>query len=173
MSENDPEDVVGRPNKSAGKRDDAELMVLAERLTTLPKSRIDSLPLDDTLREAVREHRRIRSHEAQRRHLRRLRKLLREQNLDELVPALERLDPSSPLAMQATALAQQWCERLLDDERQELTRLIEDYPQLNVQKVRQLLRKARQQRQADEGQSIPAAQRELLRLLREQIIQQL
>lgn len=159
-----------RPNKTAGKREDAKLEALAARLADLPISRIDYLPLDADFRAALAEHRRITSHEAKRRHLRRLRKLLRAEEFDSLTNALDRLDPSSALAMQATQAAQRWSDRLLDDGRAGMTAAIEAYPGLDSQRLGQLVRKASKQRKAAQSAALVPAQRELLRFLREVIL---
>lgn len=170
MSDDPSDELSERPNKTAAKREDAKLEALAARLAALPKDRIAELPLDADMREALAEHRRITAHEAKRRHLRRLRKLLRVEELESLSHALDRLDPSSHLAMQATQTAQRWSDRLITEGRAAMTAAIESYPELNPQQLGQLVRKAAKQRQASEAQAATPAQRELLRFLRDVIL---
>ena len=56
-----------KPSKSARKREYIALQKLGEELITLKESDLDSLPLDDNLREAVMEARQIKAHGALRR----------------------------------------------------------------------------------------------------------
>ena len=56
-----------KPSKSARKREYIALQKLGEELITLKESDLDSLPLDDNLRDAVLEARQIKAHGALRR----------------------------------------------------------------------------------------------------------
>ena len=66
-----------KPSKSARKREYIALQKLGEELITLKESDLDSLPLDDNLREAVLEARQIRAHGALRRQKQYIGKLMR------------------------------------------------------------------------------------------------
>ncbi len=66
-----------KPSKSARKRDYLALQKLGEELITITQSDLDSLPLDDALREAVREAGEIKAHGALRRQKQYIGKLMR------------------------------------------------------------------------------------------------
>jgi len=66
-----------KPSKSARKREYIALQKLGEELITLKESDLDSLPLDDNLREAVLEARQIKAHGALRRQKQYIGKLMR------------------------------------------------------------------------------------------------
>lgn len=162
-------------SKSQAKREDAQMQALGKRLLELSKAKIEEFPVSETLRDALLEYKRIRSHEAQRRHVKRVGRLLREHDVDQVALALDRVDPSSSLSMQATKSAQRWCERLIQDGKPVLTELIERYPDIPRQNLGQLLRKVRAE-QKKLGDAAPdakpsASQREMLRLLRQCIVQ--
>jgi ribosome-associated protein len=66
-----------KPSKSARKREYLALQKLGEELITLKASEIDSLPLDENLREAVMEAQQIKPHGALRRQKQYIGKLMR------------------------------------------------------------------------------------------------
>ncbi len=66
-----------KPSKSARKREYLALQKLGEQLITLKQSDLDSLSLDDNLREAVMEARQIKAHGALRRQKQYIGKLMR------------------------------------------------------------------------------------------------
>ena len=66
-----------KPSKSARKREYIALQKLGEELIALKVSELNSLPLDDGLREAVLEARQIKAHGALRRQKQYIGKLMR------------------------------------------------------------------------------------------------
>jgi ribosome-associated protein len=66
-----------KPSKSARKREYIALQKLGEELIALKEPDLDSLPLDDRLREAVMEARQIKAHGALRRQKQYIGKLMR------------------------------------------------------------------------------------------------
>jgi len=66
-----------KPSKSARKREYIALQKLGEELITLNASDLDSLPLDDSLREAVLQARQMKAHGALRRQKQYIGKLMR------------------------------------------------------------------------------------------------
>ena len=67
-----------KPSKSARKREYLALQKLGEELITLKESDLDSLPLEDNLREAVMEARQIKAHGALRRQKQYIGKLMQD-----------------------------------------------------------------------------------------------
>ena len=66
-----------KPSKSARKREYIALQKLGEELITLQPSELDSLPLDESLLEAVLEAKQIKAHGALRRQKQYIGKLMR------------------------------------------------------------------------------------------------
>lgn len=160
-------------SKSQAKREDALLQNLGARLVKLSKQQIADLPVSEYLHDALLEFKRIRSREAQRRHIKRVGRLIRDHDVEQVTLALDRVDPSSSLSMQATRTAQRWCDRLLQEDSSAVTSLVEHYPQLPLQSLRQLLRKAQKElaARAEDDATVTPSQRALLKLLRQHIVQ--
>ncbi len=66
-----------KPSKSAKKREYIALQKLGEELIALKQSELDSLPLDESLLDAVREAQQIKAHGALRRQKQYIGKLMR------------------------------------------------------------------------------------------------
>ncbi|HNP63898.1 MAG TPA: ribosome biogenesis factor YjgA [Woeseiaceae bacterium] len=80
-----------KPSKSAIKREYLALQKLGEELITLRQSEIDSLPLDDDLREAIMEAQQIKAHGALRRQKQYIGKLMRNIDPEPLKQAFSKL----------------------------------------------------------------------------------
>ncbi len=80
-----------KPSKSARKREYLALQKLGEELITVRRSDLDSLPLDDALREAVREAREIKAHGALRRQKQYIGKLMRNADPEPIRAGLLKL----------------------------------------------------------------------------------
>lgn len=80
-----------KPSKSAKKREYLALQKLGEELITLRQNELDSLTLDDELREAVMEARQIKAHGALRRQKQYIGKLMRHIDPEPLRLELARL----------------------------------------------------------------------------------
>jgi ribosome-associated protein len=92
----DPNEIWAGPSKSQVKRDMAELQALGEQLTRLPDSQLATIALEDDLREALAELKRIKSHEARRRQVQLIGKLMRGADADAIRAALAELRKRIP-----------------------------------------------------------------------------
>ncbi|HUG77120.1 MAG TPA: ribosome biogenesis factor YjgA [Burkholderiales bacterium] len=140
-----------------------ELQALGAALVALGEAQLAALPLKDELREAVLEAKRLRSHEAKRRQMQFIGRLMREV---DAAPIRERLDALSGHSAQAAARHKRleaWRERLLADDAA-LTAFAAAHPGADLQVLRALIRNSRkEQREARP----PRAYRELFRLLKQ------
>ncbi|MCG6116615.1 MAG: DUF615 domain-containing protein [Aquimonas sp.] len=152
------------PSRSQQRRDALVVFELAERLVALSDTQLKQVPLDDGLRAAVQHTRRITRHIARKRETQYLAKLLRRD--DDAVAAIRaHLDVDRDTQRRENARFHR-LERLRDrllDEEDALTEVITHYPEADRQQLRQLIRKARDERAAERP---PAAYRELFKLLR-------
>lgn len=80
-----------KPSKSARKREVIALQKLGEELITLKDSDLEGLPLDDSLREAVLEARKIKAHGALRRQKQYIGKLMRHIDAEPLRAEMAKL----------------------------------------------------------------------------------
>lgn len=140
-----------------------ELQKLGERLTELPQSRIDRLALGAPLLYALDEMKRIKAHGARRRHLRRIGKLLREEDVEAIRNTLGDVDDRHAAETHHFHRIERWRDRLID-EQSALGEFLQAYPEADRQQLRQLIRNALKERQQEKP---PAASRKLFKLLRE------
>lgn len=135
----------GRPSKTRRKQASHDLQDLGEALMELPAAKLAKLDLPDTLREAIEELRRVRSHEGRRRHLQYIGKLMRQVDPEPLREAVaaQRL----PSAKETLALheAERWRLRLVEDDNA-LTVWLREHPDGDAQALRSLIRAARKDR---------------------------
>jgi len=149
-------------SKTRRKKQMLELQELGSQLVELPEAQVAAMALEPALEQAVLEARRMKSHEAKRRQLQYIGRLMREVDAE---PIRERLAAIEGHSAQATARHRRleaWRERLLADD-EALTELATQYPQSDIQAVRTLIRNSRKEQKQGKP---PRAYRELFRLLK-------
>jgi ribosome-associated protein len=151
-----------RPSKTQLKRDMEALQALGRRLVEISDERLASIELPERLREAVLEARRVRSHEARRRQLQYIGKLMREVDPAPIRARFAEWDGRSAAAVAAHHHAERWRERLLDDEAA-LTEFAHECPAADLQQLRACVRAARRDRVAGRASR---HYRELFRLVK-------
>ena len=123
-----------------------------------------ALDLSPELIGALEESRRIKSHNAIRRHTRRLGKLLRQEETDKIEALFERIDNQHLAESRRLHRLESWRERLLDEGDDALQQLLAAAPDADRQRLRQMIRDGRREREAGRA---PTNQRKLFRYLRE------
>jgi ribosome-associated protein len=93
------------PSKSALKRESTALQDLGRELAELGKERLARVPIDEDLRDAVKDYQRFTSHEARRRQLQFIGKLMR--NVDP-EPIRAALDAFKGVSATETAKMHRW-----------------------------------------------------------------
>lgn len=150
-------------SKTQRKKEMLELQALGVALVDLPESQLGALGLADGLKAAVLDAKRIRSHEARRRQLQYIGRLMREVDPAPIRARLDALAGSSAQAAAQHRRLEAWRERLLADDTA-LTEFATEYPAADLQKMRALIRNSRKEQK--EGKP-PRAYRELFRTLKE------
>lgn len=150
-------------SKSQKKREADELQKLGVELVALPQGKLETLPLTDALRRAILEAKNIKSHGAMRRQAQLIGKLMRSADSDNIRSAYDALLEEGNSQTAAFHLLEQWRDRLILDDKDSLTAFISEYPQVDVQHLRQLLKKAVEEKKT--GKS-PGAGKALFRFLR-------
>lgn len=150
-------------SKSQRKREMQELQALGNALTALAPGQLDALALPEPLAGAVREAQRISSHEAKRRQLQYIGKLMRQVDPEPIRAALAAIEGQSAAARARHQRLERWRERLLADD-SALTEFAREHGRADLQALRAAIRNARNE---ITGGRPPRAQRELFRLLRE------
>ena len=102
-----------KPSKTALKRLQLELQALGERMLEIGEQDLGRLPIDDDLRDAVREAGRIRSHGALRRQKQLIGKMMRNVDPEPIRRALDALAANDIADKRRFADAERWRDRLV------------------------------------------------------------
>ena len=157
------DDSPERPSKSQRKRDMQALQDMGAELVELSPERLARIDMPDALRGAIREAQRLTRHEARRRQLQYIGRLMRDADPAPIHEALDAVKGVSAIENARQHRLEKLRERLLEDEAV-LTEIGAAHPGADITRLRQLRRNALKDR--DEGRP-PRAFRELFRLLRE------
>ena len=77
-----------KPSKTRLKQASHALQDLGEAAVALPDARLDALPIDESLRDAIRTYKKTRSHEGRRRQMQYIGKLMRQHDVDAIRQAV-------------------------------------------------------------------------------------
>jgi ribosome-associated protein len=151
------------PSKTKKKQEMHALQALGASLVALSDAHLQRMRLPEELARAVREARRIPSHEAKRRQVQFIGRLMRELDAEPIRAQLEAVHGGSAAERARHQRLEHWRARLLEDDGA-LTEFAREHQGANLQQLRALLRNARQEQAAGRP---PRAFRELFRVLRE------
>ncbi|CBA16936.1 ribosome biogenesis factor YjgA [Xanthomonas albilineans] len=154
-------------SRSQQRREALEVLSLGEKLVALTPAQLARLPVPESLLAHIAEARRITSHIAHKRQLAFLAKQMRREDDAVLESIREAMDVNSDSARREVAAmhrVEDWRTRLLTDGDAALSALLAEYPDADRQRLRQLLRNAKEERLKNKP---PHAYRELFRELRE------
>jgi ribosome-associated protein len=150
-------------SKTQQKRAMLELQALGAALVELPQTRLSAMHLPAALAAAIAEARRMTRHEAKRRQLQYIGKLMRSIDAEPIREQLAALRGESAQAAAQHRRLEDWRSRLLADDGA-LTAFAEEFPRADLQALRAAIRNARKEQAASKP---PRAYRELFRLVRE------
>ncbi|WP_369939446.1 ribosome biogenesis factor YjgA [Xanthomonas medicagonis] len=154
-------------SRSQQRREALEVLSLGEKLVALTPAQLARLPVPESLLPHIAETKRITSHIAHKRQLAFLAKQMRREDDATLEAIREALDVNSDGARREVAAlhrVEDWRERLLADGDSALSELLSDHPEADRQRLRQLVRNAKEERLKNKP---PHAYRELFRELRD------
>ncbi|MCL4799983.1 MAG: DUF615 domain-containing protein [Burkholderiales bacterium] len=151
-----------RPSKTRRKQDMHALQALGAALVELGPAQLAAVELPEALREAVLAAKQISSREARRRQLQYIGRLMREVDATPIRAKLDEFHGQSRTAAAALHRVERWRERLVADD-DALTEFAREHPGADLQRVRALVRNARDEQSADRP---PRAFRELFRELK-------
>ncbi|MDD3354353.1 ribosome biogenesis factor YjgA [Zoogloea sp.] len=158
-----PDEEYDGPSKSQLKRDSAALQDLGRELAELGKERLAKVPIDEDLRDAVKDYQRFTTHEARRRQLQYIGRLMRNVDPEPIREALDAFRGVSVVETARMHRLESLRTQLLEDEKT-LHTIAETYPGADLQQLRVLRRNALKEKELNKP---PRAFRELFRLLRE------
>ncbi len=129
-------------SKSQKKRDAEALKKIGVELVALSMDKLDQLPLSDDLRRAIIEAKALKSHGAVKRQAQLIGKFMRSAEYDAIIEAYADLKAEDSSQTARFHAVEHWRQRLLEEGKDALTELIQAYPSIEVQPLRQLIKKA-------------------------------
>lgn len=156
-------DQEGRPSKTQRKQEMQALQELGEKIIALTETERARLPLSEDMLAAVEETSRIRSHEGRRRHMQYVGKVMRREDISGIRAAFDEFEQEKLRRDHAFHRLEKWRERLIEDD-EALEPFIAEYPDVDRQALRQLIRNARSERERGKP---PTNARKLFKLIRD------
>lgn len=166
--ENDDTEPWERPSKTQRKKESHDLQSLGEDLVALPDDRLDGLPMDESLRDALRTYKKTRSHEGRRRQMQYVGKLMRRADPEPLREAVAAIKLGSAKASLALHELEHWRAQMLASD-DALTPWMKQHPDTDLQQLRSLVRAARKDAANAPEQRSGRAYRELFQLIKQQM----
>ena len=129
-------------SKSQKKREADALQKIGVKLISLSVEKLNALPLPDNLKRAILEAKSLKSHGAIRRQAQLIGKLMRTDSSDDIIEGYEQLLAESSAKTAEFHEVEIWRARLIDEGKDALTEFITAYQPEDVQQLRQLIKKA-------------------------------
>ncbi len=152
-----------KPSKTQRKRAMHELQEIGERLIGLNPEQLAAIALPENLHEAVEQAQRITRHEARRRQLQYIGRLMRAVDPEPIREKLKVWDGVSTEETARVHRIERWRDKLIENDGA-IGALVRAHPGIDAQRLRALVRNAREERNAGRP---PRAYRELFRTLRD------
>jgi ribosome-associated protein len=110
------DEMITPVSKTRRKKEMHDLQALGERLTELNRTQLESLSLPESLRDAVLDAHAITRHEARRRHMQFIGKLMRNIDPEPIRERIAEWDGQSSSATAEQHRLERWRERLIEEE---------------------------------------------------------
>ena len=135
-------DADDRPSKTQLKQQSHDLQKLGLELAALSDDTLDAVDMPESLRDALAEFRRTKSHEGRRRQLQYVGKLMRGADADALREAVATATLGSAQNALALHVVEHWRAELIAGD-EAMTRWMAEHPETDTQELRSLVRAAR------------------------------
>jgi ribosome-associated protein len=163
-----PEGEEEYKSKTRRKQEMHALQDIGEQLVALNAERLAKLGLPEDLLDAVTEAKRLTRHEAIRRQMQYIGKIMRTVDPAPIKTQLDAWNGASCEEAARLHLVERWRDRLLAGE-EVMGELAAEYPRADLQQIRNLVRNALREKAADKP---PKSSRALFKLLRETMLTQ-
>jgi len=150
-------------SKSEAKRECRHLTDLGEEILKLRPDERRTLDLPETVEDAIEFALTINSRGAAKRQRMRIGKLLRSMDPEVLEAGLKKIRQGHDSKTARFKRLEAYRDQLIDNDKQVLSELIDQYPDIDRQHINQLIRAARRERKAERP---PVAARKLFKYLR-------
>src|SRR5436305_11688991 len=129
-------------SKSQIKREMYALQDLGEQLVRLSRGQLEQVELPQELREAVLFARSLKKHEAHRRQLQYIGVIMREIDPEPIRQSLATIERQHKVETQAYHSLEIWRDRLIEGSDTLAEELLKQFPEADLQRIRQLVRNA-------------------------------
>ena len=157
----DDEDWI---SKTQRKHECDEMQKLGESLITLKISELNELNLPDMLRSAIEETHKIHQRGALKRQKQYIGKVMRDVDFEDIQKQYEDFSHKHDLNNAHFKRLEKWRDRILAEGDKALNELITEFPQVDRQHLRQLIRKAKKEQETGKP---PTTYRQIYKYLRD------
>lgn len=161
--DNNVDDDATYVSKSQLKRESHARQSLGEELVQLNSDQLSTFSLPEDLLQAIKTAQTIKQRGAKKRQLQYIGKLMRNIDIEPIQQGLDDLKGISAQAIATQHKIEQWRQRLIEEGDDALQTLLQEYPTIDRQRIRQLLRSAQKEAQSNKP---PKAFREIFKYLR-------
>ncbi|WP_455220454.1 ribosome biogenesis factor YjgA [Kaarinaea lacus] len=161
--ENYDKEDIEYVSKSQMKREMLALQALGEKLVELSADQLAQLNLPEELKKALLQAKQIKKHGAKRRQFQYIGRLMRNVNAEDILAQYENVTQQSAQAVQQLHKIEKWRERLLEQGDEAIQALVEEFPDLDRNHLRQLIRTAKQEQAQNRP---PRAYRKIFQLIK-------
>lgn len=141
-----PESEKSQPDplsKTQRKKNMQELQNLGKKLIDLPETQLEKIPLPENLLQAIYAAHKLKSHESIRRHLQYIGKIMREIDPEPIEVVLKKMQFHHHERTVQFHKVEQWRDKLIAGNDEILQDFLKEYPEVDRQQLRQLIRKAK------------------------------
>jgi ribosome-associated protein len=161
-------DTVEGPSKSELKREMHARQQLGEQLTKLSHAQLAKIPLSDSLRDAIKDYQRFPQREARRRQLQFIGRLMRDADCEAIEQAWQLTQSGSEASKKVQHRLEHWRDRLIAEGDDAVNVLLAEYPAMDRQPLRQLIRDAIREKKENKP---PAASRKLFQYIKPYLVE--
>lgn len=137
-------------SKSQIKREAEALKLIGRQLVELNNKQLDKIPGSESLFHAISVAHKIKSkHEALRRQIQYIGKVLRNEDVEAISLALDKLNNKHQQLTHASLKLETLRDELIEQGDPKINALLAEYPQLERQKLRQLIRQANKEKKQE------------------------
>jgi ribosome-associated protein len=138
-------------SKSQRKRDMLELQKMGEALIKLTAEQLKKMELPENLLSAIQQAKLLKSNEAKRRHMQYIGKIMREVDVEPIKAYLKRLRFAQEKSTEKFHQTEEWRSKLISQGDQALNSFLSEYPDVDRQQLRQLIRRAQHDKKTEKN----------------------
>ncbi len=135
-------------SKSRRKREMTELQVAGAALVKLSREQIERLDIPEALRDAVLDCKRMTKHEAIRRQMQFIGRIMRDYDAGPIVAQLAVIEAPSKRQTALLHLAERWRGEMMSDP-EAIARFVQEIPGADAHQLRELIAKAKKEKDGD------------------------